>query len=519
MDKKLLITLLIAFSFIPPALCQAAGIKLAWRVHDEQQLVAGYNVYYGEAGTPYTARPARVIHDPSQPSCAVTDLDKGRTYGFRVSTFSAQGVESLLSDELLYTVATTKTLDVDRLYFPHVETRGDWETGAAIINTGTKTLNGVLLGCAADGSVVDSLQIILPPGGRTEVNVSQTFSDADSIRYLVLYHKADGLCGYTWFSRAGKCRGALPASNPSVSANLPVPHIASDQTWWTGLGLINTTSEPRGLVLSFSDGRTRALTIPPDGHSSFFVQDLFNGTNQPGISSLEDKGAQGVVGLELFGSDNLLSGIRLSADAATTLAFPHLHSDSKWWTGLVVYNPSAAATNMTITSFSADGTALSSKDTVLPGGEKYIGLVRDLSLPEGTAWLRIQASRPVTGFQLFGTTSGKLLGGFTNTNLLRSSGVFPKLEQQGWTGIALVNTTSDPLTLTLKARDNTGAAVAAATLSLDPYAKALGMAEELFAGQDISRATYLTFEATGPIAGFQLNGADNGWLLDGLPCM
>ena len=67
---------------------------------------------------------------------------------------------------------------------------------------------------------------------------------------------------------------------------------------------------------------------------------------------------------------------------------------------------------------------------------------RQLGLPAQTAWFKIDSTRPLSGFELFGTTDGNQLaayagGGGTGAK----AGVFPKIEKNGgWTGIAFVNT-------------------------------------------------------------------------------
>jgi hypothetical protein len=52
--------------------------------------------------------------------------------------------------------------------------------------------------------------------------------------------------------------------------------------------------------------------------------------------------------------------------------------------------------------------------TSIPIGawEKYVGTVANLNLPAETAWLLIQGTSGITGFELFGTNDGKHLTGY-----------------------------------------------------------------------------------------------------------
>ena len=88
---------------------------------------------------------------------------------------------------------------------------------------------------------------------------------------------------------------------------------------------------------------------------------------------------------------------------------------------------------------------------------------------------------PLTGFELFGTVDGNQLaayagGGGTGAK----AGVFPKIEKNGWTGIAFVNTEATAASVTLTAYDDNGAPVATRVLSVGGHAKVVNLAEEIF---------------------------------------
>ena len=84
------------------------------------------------------------------------------------------------------------------------------------------------------------------------------------------------------------------------------------------------------------------------------------------------------------------------------------------------------------------GDPLSPSTLPIAGKGKYIGAVADLGLPAQTAWFKIDSTRPLTGFELFGTIDGNQLaayagGGGTGAK----AGVFAKIEKNGWTGHCL----------------------------------------------------------------------------------
>jgi hypothetical protein len=145
-------------------------------------------------------------------------------------------------------------------------------------------------------------------------------------------------------------------------------------------------------------------------------------------------------------------------------------------------------------------------------------MVADLNLPVDTAWFQMEAMRPITGFELFGTRDGNQLGGYTGVGISGKEGVFAKLEKDGWSGIAFVNTKYSAATVTLTAYDNDGNAIATETVGLSGHEKMVDMAPSLFS-QSISNATYITYSSDLDVVGFQLNGSTDNMMLDGLPGM
>ena len=267
---------------------------------------------------------------------------------------------------------------------------------------------------------------------------------------------------------------------------------------------------------------TKTTSLAPKEHKAFTISSLFNGQVPSDVHSAVLTGGDGVVGLELFGStdtsgNNYLSGILLKDTTTTNMYYPHVASDSDWWTGIVAYNPSSTACTIIVQPYTQDGTSLSPQTLSLPGKSKYIGTATGLNLPTGTAWFEIDASSPITGFELFGTNDGKELGGYTGVGISGTDGIFAKLEKNGgWTGIAFVNIDDSSATVTITAHNDSGDVIAEETVGLGAHEKVVGLAPNLFS-QDISGATSISYSSTGNVVGFQLNGSSDGMMLDGLP--
>ncbi len=185
----------------------------------------------------------------------------------------------------------------------------------------------------------------------------------------------------------------------------------------------------------------------------------------------------------------------------------------------MAYNPSNSGCDLTITPYTGDGHPLSAITRHLSGKEKYIGTIRILDFPTAAAWFRISSTRPIIGFELFSTIDGAMLAGFFGINANRKKGTFPKIEKDGWTGIAFVNIADNDTKVNLDARDDAGNLIATKIIDLFSHQRVVDLAEGLF-DDDISGATYIYFDSGEvEIVGFQLNTSLDGEMLDCLPAL
>lgn len=410
------------------------------------------------------------------------------------------------------------------IYFPHIASSSTWETEICIINTNSQqNLNGELKAYSNLGQEVDSKSVALTPKARREIVVGNEFTNPSDIGYIILSSDSESVCGYLKFYINGKYRVAIPAASDVNTGDVYISHIASDADWTTGISILNTTSSSKNLTIEFDNGRTKIKTISAYEHQAFTIRDLFGSNPQSDINSAEIKNGNGIVGLEIFGTTagsglNYLSGILLKDETTTTIYYPHVASGSIWGTGIVAYNPSMTSNSLTITPYNESGTLLSLQAQSLAGQEKYVGSPESLNLPAETAWFSIEASSPITGFELFSTTDGNQLGGYTGVGISGTNGVFAKIDKDGGTGIAFVNIENMSIMVTITAYDDNGNVIATEPLNLSAYEKVVDVPSDLFS-KDISSATYIAYSSTGNVVGFQLNVSSDGMMLDALPGM
>lgn len=408
------------------------------------------------------------------------------------------------------------------LYFPHIATTTPWHTEIAVINTSDQAISGTLKAVSDAGKIVQIKTILLPPRGRKEIDVAVEFTNHTTIGYMVFTSNSAAVKGYTKFYIPGSYRAAIPAIQEVNTSDIHVSHIASNTDWWTGLSLVNTTSETKELTIAFNTGHSGNVTLNANEHRALNIAEAFFDNNPPAdIRSAVIANANGIIGLELFGSlgwGTQLEGILLTDNTASTIFYPHVAWDP-WWTGVVAFNPSASEGTITINPYRADGIPLAQSTLPIAAGGKYIGAVADLGLPADTAWFRLDSTQPLSGFELFGNTDGSQLGAYAGNGAGGAkSGVFAKIEEEGWTGIAFVNTEGATANVTLTAFTDDGAPVATQSLQVQGHAKVVDNPEQVFT-QNIGTATYIAFASDRNVVGFQLNGSADGTMLDGLPGM
>ncbi len=405
------------------------------------------------------------------------------------------------------------------LYFPHVDTSLPWQTEIAIINTSAdQGVTGTLRALSNDGQLIETKAVTLSARGRRQITVANEFSNHTNIGYIIFDTDSAAVQGYTKFYQEGTYRVAIPAVKEVNTSDIYISHIASNAQWWTGVSLVNTTSMTKELTITFNNGQSRLITLNANEHRAFTIRSMFNDQSQPDIQSAVITNASGVIGLELFGStggSNNLDGILLTDKTASAIYYPHVAGDG-WWTGIVAYNPSESACTITVSPYSAQGDPLPPSTLSIAGKGKYIGTVVDLGLPAQTAWFRIDSTQPLGGFELFGTVDGTEVAAYAGGSVTGAkAGVFAKIEKNnGWTGIAFVNTEADAASVTLTAYNENGIAVATQVQPVGGHAKVVNLAEEIFS-QDIGNATYIAYSSDRNVVGFQINATTNGMMFDG----
>ncbi len=200
------------------------------------------------------------------------------------------------------------------------------------------------------------------------------------------------------------------------------------------------------------------------------------------------------------------------------LYFPHVTSYGQWETEIAVSNTSEVPVNGQWLAFDASGGQLGQPIPIVlpPIGRKQIIVGSYFSNPQDIAYVTLVSdSGFLAGYTRFSQPGNRAsLAAGTGTKL----GWFAKVEKDGWTGIAFVNTEATDATVNLSAWDANGNVVATRTLPLTPGQKYVGLVGELFSG-DLTHAVYFKFKSDKNVVGFTVNGSGDGQMLDGLHCL
>jgi hypothetical protein len=202
------------------------------------------------------------------------------------------------------------------------------------------------------------------------------------------------------------------------------------------------------------------------------------------------------------------------------LYFPHVASDGHWETEIALVNtvPGGAAVKGQLQAFGAQGGSPveTIAVTIPPGGRKEITVGEAFQHRADAAYLVfLSDSGFVAGYTRFNEPGNRVSLPVVSSGV--TEGWFPKMESDGWTGVAFVNIDTADAGIVLGAYDEFGNKVAETALSpLKPGQKAVGLTFQLFSGADLRSARYFCFTSDRNVIGYTVSRSDDGLKLDGL---
>ena len=200
--------------------------------------------------------------------------------------------------------------------------------------------------------------------------------------------------------------------------------------------------------------------------------------------------------------------------------FPQVASFLSWETEIALVNtiPGGVSIKGELQGFSAMGGAPleSIQVEIPPGGRKEITVGKSYQRPADIAYIAfLSDSGFLAGYTRFNQPGNRV-------SLPAKSGVlegwFPKMEQDGYTGLAFVNTGDREATVILVAYDENGGKVEEQNLPVPAGGKVVGLTDQVF-HSDISNARFFSFTSDQKVVAFTVSGSGDGQMLDGLPAL
>jgi hypothetical protein len=223
---------------------------------------------------------------------------------------------------------------------------------------------------------------------------------------------------------------------------------------------------------------------------------------------------------EFFENNRALAHSPLPKPLQYKIYFPQVASFEAWETEIALVNtiPGGTKVHGELQGFRANGgdPLESIAIDIQPGGRKEVTVGPTFQHHSEIAYI------------VFNSDSG-FLAGYTRFNqpgnrvsLPATPGVtegwFPKMERDGYTGLAFVNISDQEASVRLVAYDEDGAKVTEENLPVPSGNKVIGLIDQVFHG-DISSARYFYFSSDQKVVAFSVSGSSDGQMLDGLPSL
>ncbi|MBU0673208.1 MAG: hypothetical protein KJ950_01035 [Proteobacteria bacterium] len=182
------------------------------------------------------------------------------------------------------------SLGINRSFFlPQVVAKGSWNQSLTLINV-ADTVNSVTLTLVDLGDLTSTV-LTLNPFEKTTVEINGLFpgvSDSMLNRSAMMIKGEQDLAGFSILATSGDDLYYPLLDQDDISQKLTLPHVASNNAWWTGFALFNPSlTEMVSVLIEPTDnaGIQRSdlsleLTIPPQSKKILTIRDLAGSNNQ-----------------------------------------------------------------------------------------------------------------------------------------------------------------------------------------------------------------------------------------------
>jgi hypothetical protein len=315
------------------------------------------------------------------------------------------------------------TAPSSRLFFPHV----DKDTTLYVVNTGDQSIPTAAVSVYDNnGSLAGSMTLSIGPKAGWSGRIADLLPSLQAIDGYVVVDaqgsmfssSSETLVGMQSYQRGDAAIVIGQADSGLVQTGYAV-HVAIGGGYTTRLSLVNPGSVAQQVQLTLN-GTSVQRTIPGFGRLDESLAEMFGITGSSlttGYVKVQTSG-MGVTGYAEIASEGLgRTTTPIARDAEARLMFSHVAQGGAYFTGLALLNAGTEAATVTIEVNSPNGTALASKVVTLQGGERTVGLIRELFPNLGNqlgGFVRVTSTAPIYGLEIFGSVDLRLGSFLTN---------------------------------------------------------------------------------------------------------
>jgi predicted extracellular nuclease len=209
----------------------------------------------------------------------------------------------------------------------------------------------------------------------------------------------------------------LPLAHQAFAA-----HVVDNPDWFTTMWVANAgdASTPVFAHAFAADGRLLEAVplgnLPPRATLTLDAGGVFAATTLAEDAWVRIGTGGRALGMLAFGTTDGLSyaAMPMFDGAAYELVFPYVYIDDVWYTGITLINVGAAEADVLLEAVSETGDIIDQADVAIPSRGKYVRMVNEIfnvNTPSAIRFIRVTATAPLIGFELFGTSLGHGVAG------------------------------------------------------------------------------------------------------------
>jgi hypothetical protein len=282
------------------------------------------------------------------------------------------------------------------------------------------------------GQILRQKTRIIAAGGKIAASVAELFSYSGdlSAAHITATAADDALAGFGMIVQPDSIAGLNAQPKEAAGSVLYSPQLAVGDFglhYDTRLNILNAGSSDTTATVAIFDANdgmlpdVKSIYLIPGAHFSLDVHTLFGLEQAQGYVRVTASAGGQLLGNVLFGDGdptqaalNFAAALPLSASGTTDFLFAHLAQGNGYYTGVAVLAPPdlQGRAKITAAAFDCNGNPKGVVSFDLDPGRRYVALLYDLlaeTAGQMGGYIRMTSDLPVVGFELFGTTDGRVL--------------------------------------------------------------------------------------------------------------